>query len=84
MEDKNGVKIRKGSVVDIHQTVNGQNMFVVLDDDPMNLDIRYAGDLLREYEYDKRDLMEITNFSHHKKEIEVVGNVYCLIGVLNN
>lgn len=71
MKDKKGVEIRKGSIVDIHQTVNGQNLFVVLEIEP--LDIVYSYDLNRKYEYDKEELLDMhTDW----KEVEVVGNIY--------
>lgn len=71
MKDKKGVEIRKGSIVDIHQTVNGENLFVILEVEP--LDIVYGYDLNSKYEYDKKDLLDIhTDY----KEVEVVGNIY--------
>ena len=71
MEDKKGVEIRKGSIVNIHQTVNGQNLFVVLEVEP--LDVVYGYDLNKKYEYDKKELLDLhTDW----KEVEVVGNVY--------
>lgn len=71
MKDKKGVEIRKGSIVDIHQTVNGHNLFVVLEIEPLY--IVYSNDLNRKYEYDKKELLDIyTDW----KEVEIVGNIY--------
>jgi hypothetical protein len=51
--DTNQEELKKGDIINLHQTVNGQNMFVVLNTEP--LDIRYAHDLQRLYEYDKEE-----------------------------
>lgn len=56
MQDKNNKILKNGDVIDIHQTVNGQNMFIVLNVNP--LDIRYGHDLPRKYEYDKNELLK--------------------------
>lgn len=59
--DRNGKELFKGATIDLHQTVNGQNLFVVLSVTP--LDIRYAHDLTREYEYDKEDMLAPSRFT---------------------
>ena len=71
--DKNGQPITPGSIIDIHQTVNGQSRFVVLEVD--SLDVRYAHDLLRKYEYDVGELLDL-DVLLSDKEIEIVGNIY--------
>jgi len=71
MTDTNDVKFRRGDIVDICQTVNGQNLFLILELKP--LDISYGFDINRKYEYDKRELLDLDNTY---KEIEIVGNVY--------
>lgn len=53
--DTNGNKLSEGDTIDLHQTVNGQNLFVVLSINP--LDIRYSNDINREYEYDKEEML---------------------------
>lgn len=58
MRDENSKLLKAGDIIDIHQTVNGQNLFVVMNISP--LDIRYNFDRLREYEYDKEALLSIT------------------------
>lgn len=73
MRDKNEETLISGSIIDIHQTVNGQNIFVVLSAHP--LDIRYGYDLTRKYEYDKNDLLAPDIFSD-VPEFEIVGNIY--------
>lgn len=79
MIDRNNIEITKGSIIDIHQTVNGQNIFVILKIEP--LVVVYGYDLTREYEYDAMELLDINNYS---KEIEIIGNIYKLIGGLEN
>lgn len=62
-----------GSIIDLHQTVNGENIFVILSLE--KLDLRYRFDLNRKYEYDVRALlsrdpiMDIT-------EWEIIGNIF--------
>lgn len=69
--DINDNIIKNGDVINIHQTVNGQSNFVVLNVE--TLDIRYAFDLAYVYEYDCLQLLD----SHCDiKEIEIVGNIY--------
>lgn len=58
--DKNGRELKAGDVINIHQTVNGCNLFNIISVDP--LDIEYSG--LHhpsvsgiKYEYDKEDLL---------------------------
>ena len=74
--DANENKISKGDIINLHQTVNGQNLFVILSVD--ELDIRYAHDLLRKYEYDKSDLLSPSNLTGGV-EWEIVNNIYNLI-----
>jgi hypothetical protein len=58
--DKNGVVLKNGDIIDLHQTVNGQNIFLVLSVSP--LDIRYGNDYERRYEYDKEEMLEVSRF----------------------
>ena len=44
-----------GNIIDIRQTVNGYSLFTIVEVEP--LDIRYAYDINRKYEYDKEDLL---------------------------
>lgn len=76
--DKNGNEVIEGSVVNIHQTVNGENLFVVVALDP--LDIRYGRDLMHKYQYDKKELLEMREPCCDDPEIEVVGNIYIVKG----
>lgn len=71
--DKNGQLLTKGSVIDIHQTVNGQSRFIVLSLDP--LDIRYAFNIDYKYEYDKLELLAPCRFTE-ESEFEIVGNIF--------
>lgn len=79
--DANEKKISKGDIINLHQTVNGQNLFVILSVD--ELDIRYAHDLLRKYEYDKSDLLSPSNLTGCV-EWEIVNNIYNLIPNLSH
>lgn len=72
-EDKNGVILKDGDIIDIHQTVNGQKLFIVLDAE--NLDIRYHHDLDYKYQYDKESLLAPCRFGGHV-EWEIVGNIF--------
>ena len=79
MIDKKEVKLRRGSIVDIHQTVNGRNLFVILNLE--ELDVRYAHDLTYKYEYDMRELLDL---DEDDKEIEILGNIYDYLGNVAN
>ena len=70
--DKNGVQITNNDVIDLHQTVNGQNLFVVLDVN--SLDIRYYHDLDHKYEYNREELFRVCPFTG-EVEFEVVGKL---------
>ncbi len=72
MKDINDVELTRGSIVDIHQTVNGENIFVVLN--PIT-DIVYGSDLARQYEYDKKELFAPNQFNG-EVEFEIIGNIY--------
>jgi len=72
MIDKNDKEIVPGDVIDIHQTVNGQNKFVVLSISP--LDVRYAYYITRTYEYDMNELLAPSRFTG-ETDFEIVGNI---------
>lgn len=76
LKDKNGVEIYEGDLIDIHQTVNGYNQFVIQYDN-YKFSARYynqkAKQILGWYQYDLDELFEINEF---EKEIEVIGNIY--------
>jgi hypothetical protein len=71
--DLNERQLKNGDVIDLHQTVNGQNLFVVFTLEP--LDIRYAHDLTRKYEYDKFEMLAPSKFLGYV-EWEIVNNIY--------
>ncbi len=80
--DINEKEVQDGDIIDIHQTVNGQNLFLVLRTDP--LDIRYLYELTREYEYDKEGLFEPCRFSG-EPSFEIIKNIQdILIPILDN
>lgn len=54
--DKAGKQVSNGDVINIHQTVNGENLFVMLDLD--ELDLRYAFDMSYKYQYSVIDLLK--------------------------
>lgn len=72
--DRNNEEVINGSVINIHQTVNGQNIFVVLFSDN-GLHVVYGHDLTRSYEYDKEELLKPSIFSG-ESDFEIIGNVY--------
>jgi len=73
--DINGVQVVKGSIIDINQTVNGENLFVVLDLEKQ--DVRYSWDLDYKYQYDVLDLL-LPNKLNGNVDFEIVGNIYTL------
>lgn len=72
--DKNGIKLKNGDIININQTVNGVNLFAVLDVNINNLDIRYLHDFEYKYQYDMLDLIS-PNKLNGDIEFEIVGNV---------
>ena len=84
LKDKNGVEIYEGDIIDIHQTVNGYNQFVVEYDD-YKFSARYYNSKTKEikgwYNYSLDELFEINEY---EKEIEVIGNIYETKGDDNN
>lgn len=71
MKDKNGIELKDGDVIDIHQTVNGHNLFIVLTVEP--LVIVYAYDPFCKYEYNKEELL--APIYDGSVEWEIVNNV---------
>lgn len=79
LKDKAGKEIYEGDIIDIHQTVNGCNLFVIVWSD-IGFGARYLIDQ-REYEYDIKELLDV-NIGKYEKSIEVVGNIYENHGLL--
>ena len=59
--DKNEKTLQNLDIIDIHQTVNGENRFIIasLEDK----DVRYFHNPTRKYEYDVDQLLEPCSFS---------------------
>lgn len=66
--------IKNGAVIDIQQTVNGENKFLVYGNSMMDLDIRYYHNPLLTYEYDKAELLAQSTIPG-EVEFKVVGNI---------
>lgn len=66
--DINGRELKSGDIIDIKQTVNGENIFIVIDAD--ELDIRYGFDITLKYEYPKEELL-----SPGEVEWQIVGSI---------
>ncbi len=76
--DCNNVAIQNGDIIDIHQTVNGENLFIILNmDDRNDIDARYARAPWLKYEYNVRELLDDTVTAEFtiSTEIEIVGNI---------
>lgn len=79
VKDINGIEVERGSVIDLHQTVNGENIFIVLN--PIT-DIVYGCDLARQYEYNKEELFAPDKFTG-EVSFEIIGNIYTYITFLD-
>jgi hypothetical protein len=70
--DKNGKKFYPGCVIDIHQTVNGQNKFIIMALEPLDIRLHYSP--ITSYWYDAFELMHYQDFLYFgESEIEIVG-----------
>lgn len=67
--DREGIELKDGDVIDLHQTVNGHNLFKIISLNP--LDIRYNFDLTYKYQYDKEDLLKPCRYSG-ETEFEII------------
>jgi hypothetical protein len=79
--DINEKELTNGDIIDLHQTVNGENLFVVLDVE--KLDVRYGFDLNYKYQYDSEELFKPSRFTG-EVDFEIVGNVYMNIKKYKN
>ena len=76
LKDKYGVEIYENDIIDIHQTVNGYNQFVIQYDN-YKFSARYYNQKTKQilgwYQY---DLDEFFEKDETEKEIEVIKNIY--------
>ena len=74
--DKDKKPIYDGDIIDIHQTINGYNQFVIEYKD-YGFSTKYYNQkenkAIRWYEYDLDELFDV---NESEKEIEVIGNIY--------
>lgn len=71
----NSQNFKNGDLIDINQTVNGCNTFIIFDVE--RKDVRYTFDLDRKYEYDVDDLLSI-------EDIDILHNIYKMIIEVTN
>lgn len=72
MVDKNNKDLTDGSIININQSINGENIFLVLN--LQKLDIRYYSDWHKKYEYDAQDLLK-PDCINGDVNWEIVGNI---------
>lgn len=65
--------LKSGDVFDIGQTVNGQSVFFMMDAD--TLDIRYAYDHTRRYEYNAEELIAPDRWTG-EQTYTIIGNIH--------
>ena len=74
--DKNDTPIYDGDIIDIHQTINGYNQFVIEYKD-YGFSTKYYNQkenkAIRWYEYDLDELFDV---NESEKELEVIGNIH--------
>lgn len=71
--DMNGKELFEGDIIDIHQTVNGQNKFIICVDD-IGITAKYFN-TGKEYQYNLRELLDI-DLPITDKTIEIIGNIH--------
>jgi hypothetical protein len=71
--DKHGLVVEDGDIIDLCQTVNGENIFIVFDIE--KLDIRYSFDLTRKYEYCVESLLSPSSLNGDI-DFKLIGNIY--------
>jgi len=74
--DKNDVKLKSGDIINIHQTVNGENIFVMLD--LKELDLRYGCEISYLYQYDVNSLLSPSDINGDI-EWDIIGNINAFI-----
>lgn len=70
--DINNKELKQGDIINIHQTVNGQNLFVILSIIPLY--IVYEHDLNYTYQYDMHELLAPCKYTG-ETTFEIVGNI---------
>ena len=75
--DKYGLELENGSIININQTVNGENLFVMLD--VKEFDLRYGFEISYKYQYDVLSLLE-PNKLNGDIEWEIVGSLHSFLG----
>lgn len=75
-KDKNNIQLKSGDIINLHQTVNGENIFVMLD--LKELDLRYGFEISYSYQYDVDGLLSQQEFGI-SSEWEIIGNVNAFI-----
>src|SRR6056297_3612818 len=75
--DKNGTTYKDGDIFDIHQTVNGCNLFRIIYDND-DVVVYYYCNMVnpRKYEYSIRELLELEDSIIPWKDNEIIGNIY--------
>ena len=70
-KDKNGATLKDGDIIDIHQTVNGYNQFLVVTVEPLEIVYYFNRDY--KYQYNKEELLAPCRFTG-EVAWEIIGN----------
>lgn len=71
--DREGTELKDGDIIDLHQTVNGENLFVVYVDNG-EYSVEYLENENGPYEYDVKSLLEPCKYSG-ETDYEIIGNI---------
>ena len=75
MIDMHGKELQIGDIIDMHQTIDGENIFIVESVDPLDVRFNYKPERKYQDAYDVVDLLSPCRYSGDI-DWEIIGNKY--------